>query len=76
MINAYVLGQVIPESEQETISKIRAITGVQEAHLVFGKFDLVAKLSAENATALNSIVLEKIRQLPNLIMTQTLLVSK
>jgi DNA-binding Lrp family transcriptional regulator len=75
MISAYLLGQVNPESEQGLIQKLKAITGVEEAHVVFGKYDIIAKVHAETETALSNEVLEQIRQLPDFTKTQTLLIS-
>jgi DNA-binding Lrp family transcriptional regulator len=76
MINAYLLGQLNPETEQNTIDKLRAINGVQEAHIVFGKFDLVVKLNAETQESLNNTILEEVRKITDITKTQTLLVAK
>ena len=76
MITAYILGQISPNTEQATVNQFKNINGVQEAHIVFGKFDIIAKLSAETQETLNSTILNQIRQIPELIKTQTLLVAK
>ena len=75
MINAYILGQVTPEKETSVIEKLKTINNVEEAHVVFGKFDIVMKLKAETKESLNSTILDQIRKLPDIKNTQTLLVT-
>tara|TARA_Y100000310_G_scaffold3277_1_gene4193 strand:- start:116 stop:376 length:261 start_codon:yes stop_codon:yes gene_type:complete len=75
MINAYILGQVNPDTEKATVDRLKEISGVKEAHVVFGKFDIVAKLSAENQEILNNTILEQVRQITDFTKTQTLLVA-
>ena len=77
MINAYLLGQVNPEGGDENIlERLKSITGVQEAHIVFGKFDIVAKIRSETPETLEKTVFEEVRKIPDIIKTQTLLVSE
>jgi DNA-binding Lrp family transcriptional regulator len=76
MINAYILGQISPNTEKATVDQLNNINGVQEAHIVFGKFDIIAKISADTEEILNTIILDKVRQIPELVKTQTLLVAE
>jgi len=77
MINAYLLGQINPEGgDENTLERLKSINGVQEAHIVFGKFDIVAKIRSETPETLEKTVFEEIRKLPDIIKTQTLLVSE
>ncbi|MBR9703577.1 Lrp/AsnC family transcriptional regulator, partial [Candidatus Woesearchaeota archaeon] len=49
---------------------------VVEAHILFGEWDLIAKLQAETPEAAATFVMENIRQLDDVKLTSTLIVAK
>ena len=55
------------------LENIRAIEGVTEADMVYGVFDVVAKVQTETMDQLKHIVAYKIRSLANVLKTDTLL---
>jgi len=52
--------------------EIKKLPGVQEAHCVFGRYDLVVKLGVNSWDELTHIVGDKIRTIPGVEMTETL----
>lgn len=74
MITALVLINVEMGSEVEVLKSLRKMDGVVEAFAVYGNYDVVAKVQAENLDKLNQIVTGKIRKLENVKSTQTMIV--
>lgn len=72
-MKAYVLGTIEPNKEKETIDTIEGIDGVKEVDFTHGKFDVIIKLEIESTENLKGVMLEKIRNIPGLTSTQTLI---
>lgn len=49
---------------------------VREAYLVYGVYDIVVRVYAESVDALESIIAGRIRQLPGVMSTLTLVISR
>jgi len=50
---------------------IEEISGVLEAHLVFGRYDVIAKVEAKNTDDLSSLVVDRIKSIPGVLWTET-----
>jgi DNA-binding Lrp family transcriptional regulator len=74
MPEAFVFINTEPASMPEVLKKVKVIEGVEEAGMVYGIFDIVAKVTAETMEQLKQIISFKIRILPNVLTTNTLLV--
>jgi DNA-binding Lrp family transcriptional regulator len=74
MPTAFVFINTEPASMPKVLKKIKAIEGVTEAGMVYGVFDIVAKVTTETMDQLRQIITFKIRILPNVLTTNTLLV--
>ena len=74
MPTAFVFINTDPAAMPEVLKKIKAIGGVTEAGMVYGVFDIVAKVTTETMDQLRQIITYKIRMLPNVLTTNTLLV--
>jgi len=74
MPTAFVFINTDPASMAEVLKKIKAIEGVKEAGMVYGVFDIVAKVTTETMEQLKQTITYKIRMLPNVLTTNTLLV--
>jgi DNA-binding Lrp family transcriptional regulator len=61
-------------SEEEVLNKISSIEGVTEVYVVYGVYDLVVKVSAPTTEELKDIISSKIRKLPNVRSTLTMIV--
>ena len=74
MTSAYVLINVELGAEEETLKSLRGIPGVIEAHRVFGIYDTVITVEAESTNKLNEVITQKIRRLPRVRSTLTMIV--
>jgi len=57
---AYVLIISVVGSEEEVLEEVRGIPEVREAHMVYGVYDIVARVEAEAVQGLKDIVHFKI----------------
>jgi len=74
MTTAFVLLNVEPGSEEELIKELRKVEGVREAHRVYGVYDTVVKVEAESTEKLKEVLTWKIRRLPHVKSTLTMIV--
>lgn len=70
---AFIFVNTEPASMPQVLKKIKAIQGVEEAEMVYGVYDIVAKVKTETMDQLKHIVTYKIRTLADVKSTQTLL---
>jgi len=73
---AYVLISLKKSVEQDVYSKLEKIERIKEVNILFGEWDLIAKIEISSAEELGSFVMEKIRSLPEVNMTSTMIVAK
>ncbi len=74
MASAYVLINVELGAEEELLKTVRTIPGVIEAHRVFGIYDTVIKVQAETTSKLNEVITQRVRRLPRVRSTLTMIV--
>ncbi len=74
MQSAFVFINTEPASMPEVLKKVKAVEGVEEAEMVYGIYDIVAKVKTETMDKLKHIITYKIRALANVRSTQTMLV--
>ena len=58
-----------------TKEKIAKIERVKEVYGVFGRHDIIAKVEASSLESLASLIADKIRSIPGIISTETLVVG-
>jgi DNA-binding Lrp family transcriptional regulator len=75
MPTAFVFINTEPASMPEVLKKVKAVEGVEEAEMVYGVYDIVAKVRTETMDQLKQIITYNIRRLDNVRATQTLLVT-
>lgn len=73
MAKAYVLITCDSGSEDYVLSSLRSIDSVKMATGVFGTYDILSKLEASSEDALRDIITKKIRKLPRIRATYTLI---
>lgn len=71
---AFVLINIEPGSEQELLKILRKTENVEEAHFVYGVYDILVKISAESLEKVKEIVAQRIRRLDKVRSTLTMLV--
>ncbi len=73
---AYVLFKVNSGTEREVCQKIVTFDEVLEADVIFGEYDVVAKISAADLDALEDFLSQKLRNVPSIVLTSTMLVGR
>jgi len=74
MTHAYVLLNVEGGAEDYVLSQVKGISGVEQAHVSYGVYDLILKVKADTMQELRDIVTHKIRQIKQVQSTLTLLI--
>lgn len=75
VIKAYVLLKVSSGAEKDVCKKIADLDSVIDASIIYGEYDIIAKVSAQEITQLNDL-LDKIRSVPSVILTSTMIVAQ
>ena len=73
---AYVLFKVGSGTEREVAQKLTEFEEVLHADIIFGEYDVVAKMSTKDLDSLEDFVSEKIRTVPNVLVTSTMIISR
>jgi DNA-binding Lrp family transcriptional regulator len=60
----YILFSLKPGEKKDFIQRIKKIDSVKEARLVFGNWDAVAKVEAENIEELEQVYFNEIDKIP------------
>jgi len=74
MTEAFILINVALGHEEEVINLLRKIDGVSMVNGVFGAYDIVIKLQAEDSLNMRSIITDKIRKITNIRSTLALMI--
>ena len=74
MPTAFVLVNTEIGSENEVLTTLKKVDGVEEAYAVYGVYDIVAKIRAESMDKLKEIVTWHIRRLDKVRSTLTMIV--
>ena len=61
-------------SEKEVLDEIRMIDAIKESYIVYGVYDMVAKISADTMNKLKEIVTWNVRTLDKVRATLTMIV--
>lgn len=73
---AFLLVNVEIDSENEVLEVMKRIEGVEEAYMVYGVYDIVAKIKADTTARLKDIILWRVRKLNKVRSTTTMMVSE
>ena len=76
MALSFVLISAAPAHEHNVYNKLSKVPEIIELHPLFGEYDLIAKIQAENFENIGDIVLNKIRTINGIIDTKTLTGTK
>lgn len=73
---AFVLVQTKGGKEKNIFEYWSKLKEVKEAHILFGEWDFILKVSTKNENELATFVMEKIRKIPEVTMTNTMIVAQ
>ena len=72
MAIGFVLISAAPAREHEVYNKLSKVPQIVELHPLFGEYELIAKIEAEDFERLENLVVNKIRSIDGVIDTKTL----
>lgn len=75
MVTGLVLVRLAAGRENTTLAKIKETKGVSHVCAVFGRWDLVCDIEAADLNTMTNVVVGKIRQIPGVFSTETLLTT-
>jgi len=75
MITGLVLIRLASGREKLTMGKLKEIKGVSHLSAVFGRWDLVADIEASDLHTMTNVVVGKIRAVPGVSSTETLVTT-
>ena len=73
MATAFVLLNAELGSEKEVLDELKMIDGVKETYLVYGVYDIIAKIEAETMEDLKNIISWKVRRIIRVRSTITMI---
>jgi DNA-binding Lrp family transcriptional regulator len=73
---AYVLFKVTSGSERDVCQKLIEFEEVLHADIIFGEYDVVAKVETPELSNLEEFISLKIRNVSNVLVTSTMIVSR
>jgi len=74
MTMAFVLINAEIGAEEEVVKELMKVEGVEEAYIVYGVYDVIAKVKAENLEKLKETITWRIRRLDKVRSTLTMIV--
>ena len=75
-VQAYVLFKVSSGAERKTCEKIADFDEVLVASIIYGEYDVIAKLAVPSMEALEEFLTMKIRKVPSILLTSTMIVAR
>jgi len=73
---AFVLINSEAGTEKEILKELKSIKEVKEAYVVYGTYDVIAKVEAETMDKLKEVITWRTRRLDNVISTLTMIVME
>jgi anthranilate phosphoribosyltransferase len=75
MITAYVLATLKVGSEKEVREQLKNLKEIKDVNILYGEYDLIIKIELDSISELSDFILDKIRTLPAIEKTTTLIVA-
>jgi DNA-binding Lrp family transcriptional regulator len=73
---AFVFITTEPASMVEVLKALKKVKGVEEVEMVYGLYDIVAKVEGDSTSSLKSIITKRIRALNKVATTTTMMAVK
>ena len=70
---AFVLINTEIDAMEKVLDSLKSVAEITEAYSLYGTYDIIARVKAENTEKLNTIISGKIRKLKNVRNTITLI---
>jgi len=76
VVVAYVAVTMKSGAEKEVLKKVVTLKEVTEVNLLYGEYDAIVKIRVEDLSQLDKFLTEKLRVLPDVFQTASLIVAK
>tara|TARA_B110000495_G_C22832016_1_gene485429 strand:+ start:506 stop:739 length:234 start_codon:yes stop_codon:yes gene_type:complete len=73
MPEAFVLFKTEPTKERDVYMSLSDNESVAEVHVLYGEFDLLVRVSSDNAKSLTEMLIQEFRQISGVRETQTMI---
>lgn len=73
MPEAFVLFKTMPTRERDVYLSLSNYEAVAEVHVLYGEFDLLARVSSDNSNELSKMLVQDFRQIDGVRETQTMI---
>lgn len=74
MVKAYILIKTAVGKEDDVLKAVLGLSVTDEAHKVFGPYDIVAEVRGRDMETLIEIITDKVRRITGIVDTQSILV--
>ena len=75
-VKAYIMINVKTGTEDAVCEKVLKFSEVEEASAIYGEFDLILKVKAKDMNHLDKLIVDKLRGIPDILLTATMLIAK
>jgi DNA-binding Lrp family transcriptional regulator len=76
MVLAYIMVRVDAGKERDVAGKVKKMSEVKEANIIYGEWDLVIKINVKNVEEITAFVVDKLRHLKEVKLTSTMIVAE
>ncbi|MHA1603081.1 MAG: Lrp/AsnC family transcriptional regulator [Candidatus Freyarchaeota archaeon] len=73
---AFVLINTEPANEEKVLQAVLKIEGIEEAYILYGVYDILAKIQTESMENLKQTIIWQIRKIEGVVSTLTLIVAE
>jgi DNA-binding Lrp family transcriptional regulator len=76
VVLAYIFLTVTSGSEREVCGRLSDYEEVIELNELYGEYDIILGVSVEDLNSLDKFITDKVRSIPNVILTYTMIVAR
>ncbi len=76
MVTSYTLARIHPLQDEAAYRKIKTFPEVKEVTITYGEYDLIIKVESESLNDLDNFIFNKLRNIPGVASTTTLLEAR
>jgi len=75
-IEAYIMMNIKSGSEDQVCEALTKYQEVEEIAVIYGEYDAIIKVNTSDMKTLDTFIIQKLRSIPNIFLTATMLIAK
>ena len=75
-VQAYILFKVSSGNEREVCKQIASFNKVLFASVIYGEYDIIAKVAVSSLEALEQFLSKNMRKVPSVLLTSTMVIAQ